>query len=74
MEDRQAANGSPVERSIAQRETTIRFLISNTKNLELKTYYDVARLYPEHRSIHVEFAKEEIGNGNPVKRWLVVTL
>ena len=74
MKDRQAASGSPVERSIAQRETTIRFLISNTKNLELKTFYDVARLYPEHRSIHVEFTKEEIGNGNPVKRWLVVTL
>ena len=54
--------------------TTIKFLISNTKNLELKTYYDVTRLYPEHRSIHVEFTKEEIGNGNPVKRWLVVTI
>ena len=33
--------------------TVIKFLIFNTKNLELKTYYDVARLYPEHQSINV---------------------
>ena len=54
--------------------TTIKFLISNNKNLELKTYYDVARLYPEHKSIHVEFSREEIADGIPAKRWLVVTI
>ena len=54
--------------------TTIKFLISNTRNLELKTYYDVARLYPEHKSIHVEFSREEVGDGKPTKRWLVVTI
>ena len=54
--------------------TTIKFLISNTRNLELKTYYDVARLYPEHQSIHVEFSREEIADGIPAKRWLVVTI
>ena len=54
--------------------TVIKFLISNTKNLELKTYYDVARLYPEHKSIHVEFSREEIADGIPAKRWLVVTI
>ena len=61
-------------RPATRRMTAIKFLISNTKNLELKTYYDVARLFPEHTSIHIEFTGEEIGNGNPVKRWLVVTL
>ena len=54
--------------------TVIKFLIFNTKNLELKTYYDVARLYPEHQSIHVEFSREEIADGIPAKRWLVVTI
>ena len=54
--------------------TTIKFLISNTKNLELKTHYDAARLYPEHKSIHVEFSREEIADGKPARRWLVVTI
>ena len=54
--------------------TTIKFLISNQKNLELKTYYDVARLYPEHRGIHVEFSREEVSPGTPARRWLVVTI
>ena len=54
--------------------TVIKFLIFNTKNLELKTYYDVARLYPEHQSINVEFSREEIADGIPAKRWLVVTI
>ena len=54
--------------------TTIRFLVSNRKNLELKTYYDVARLYPEHRKIHIEFSREEVGKDIPTKRWLVVTI
>ena len=54
--------------------TTIRFLVSNSKNLELKTYYDVARLYPEHRKIHIEFSRDEVGKDIPAKRWLVVTI
>jgi hypothetical protein len=54
--------------------TTIGFLISNRKNLELKIYYDVARLYPEHKKIHIEFSREEVEKGIPVRRWLVVTI
>ena len=54
--------------------TTIRFLISNRNNLELKTFYDVARLYPEHKSIHIEFSREEIASGIPARRWLMVTI
>ena len=69
-----AAQRSTAGRSAIRPVTTIRFLISNTRNLELKTYYDVARLYPERQSIHIEFTKEEIANGNPAKRWLVVTI
>ena len=69
-----ATQGSTAGRSAIRPVTTIRFLISNTRNLELKTYYDVARLYPERQSIHIEFTEEEIGNGSPAKRWLVVTI
>ena len=59
---------------VQQSMTTIQFLISNIKNLKLKTYYDAARLYPEHKSIHVEFSREEIADGKPARRWLVVTI
>ncbi len=69
-----AAQRSTAGHSAIRPVTTIRFLVSNTRNLELKNYWDVARLYPEHKSIHIEFTKEEIGNGNPAKRWLVVTI
>ena len=48
--------------------TTIKFLISNRNNLELKTFYDVASLYPEHKSIHIEFSREEIAGGIPARK------
>ena len=51
--------------------TKIKFLISNSQSLQLKDYYDVAKLYPEHKVIHIEFTKEG-SNSVPDKRWLVV--
>ena len=65
---------SPHDDGCQPTTTTIRFPIFNQKNLELKTCYHVARLYPEHRSIHVEFSREEVSPGTPAGRWLVVTI
>ena len=53
--------------------TKTKFLISNSQPLPLKDYYDVARLYPEHKAIYIEFTKEG-SNSVPDKRWLVVEI
>lgn len=47
--------------------TKIKFLISNQQPLQLKDYYDAAKLYPEHTAIYIEFTKEG-SNSAPDKR------
>ena len=54
--------------------TTIKFLIPNPRNPDLKTYCAVVRLYPEHRRIRIEFSREEVGDGQPARRWLAVSI
>ena len=51
--------------------TKIKFLIPNQQPLQLKDYYDVAKLYPEHQAIYIDFTKEG-SNSAPDSRWLVV--
>ena len=73
LEVRNPVRGPATQFSTTRNMTTVRFLISNHQNLELKTCYDVASLYPEHRKIHIAFSREEVEKDIPAKGWLVVT-
>ena len=52
----------------------IRFLLKNKNEINLKLFYDLYRLYPEHEEVYVSYDIEMVKNKEVIRHYIDLVL